>query len=381
MFVLFINCEYFLIGLDSQDEEIRRREGSTREALDADYQQAVDEMKADNVAIGQEYEEKIESLKAEAMKREGLMRNEVDKAKKDAEDAQSEVDRLKVEGTTREALIRNELDKAKKDAEHSQKENMEFRGLLGTLQKEIDQIKAGTATVTDGDAMIQVSSSRIPHLGARLNTSRQDEGELIRQYSRDIAQLKLDSEATAEEHKKEMAEMKSQLAEFSGFLKQAQETIGNLQGQLKATEERATRAESENLKYRDEIAALTSELEERVVERAVAPSAGNSSSTSIQRQQSPQNNPKVASQHDVNMVEDETPGNTDDEMYASDDNHDDDMNGNATKNVQPRNSEKVRATIPLTSHFIDSTRSCSRSPRFTAKNHPQMQVCRQCAIG
>lgn len=60
-----------------------------------------------------------------------------------------------------------------------------------------------------------------------------------------------------------MAAIKLQLAEFSAVINEAKRTTEELQNQLKMTEGRALKAEAENLKSRQEIDILTTQLQEK----------------------------------------------------------------------------------------------------------------------
>lgn len=125
----------------SQNTEIKCIEVNNHEAFNDNHQRIVNKMTTDFAEIVQGYKNDINSLQANA--------------------------KITKESTKQNVnAMRNELDQVKKNTEQAQRENMDFRGLLSLLQKEINDIKAGAA---DKDSLLQVSSSETPCVGARLS--------------------------------------------------------------------------------------------------------------------------------------------------------------------------------------------------------------------
>lgn len=179
------------------------------------------------------------------------------------------------------------------------------------------------------------------------------------------------------EHNQKMAEMDSKMKEFSQSLKAAQETIADLKGQLKATQEQGSRVESDNLKYREDISALTEslhaeqkrceELEAAAIAHEITTEVDNPSSTSVLQQRSPPNDSSVqpaSQEEDIVMVGSYPAGADDGNKYVTaddqdnedrdkgkdnedyeDEDEDEDMEGDVSSDVQRRKKVKVRANF------------------------------------
>lgn len=208
------------------------------------------------------------------------------------------------------------------------------------------------------------------------------------------------------EHNQKMAEMESKMEKFSQSLTTAQETIAELKDQLKATQEQASRAESDNLKYREDISTLTDalhakekrceELEVTAIAREITMGADDPSSTPVPQQRLPSNasSAQPASQEeDVVMVGSYPVGADDEDMYVNgddqdnedrdgddEDDEDEDMEGNTSNNVQRRKKAKVRTSDIQYDSSVINAPSCSHSPSPGTRNHRQLQVPRQFAL-